>query len=86
MSVREEIRAGKIHLAAGNEWNGFADASAALDVTRGDRLEATGAHGTSDCGLSGESFQPHTFFLFFCFFYAHFSCVQKQFWHTARND
>ncbi len=32
------------------------DASAALHVARGDRLEAAGAYGASDGGVSGESF------------------------------
>ena len=56
MSVRETTGARAVHLAAGDEWNGFADASAARDVAGGDRLEATGAHGAADGGVSGESF------------------------------
>ena len=56
MSVRETTGARAVHLAAGDEWNGFADASAALNVAGGDRLEATGSHGASVGGVSGIHF------------------------------
>ena len=42
--VREEIGERKIHLAAGDEWNGVADAGTAVDVARRDRLAPAGAH------------------------------------------
>ena len=50
----------KISLAASDEWNGFADASAALNVAGGDRLEATGSDGASVGGVSGIHFLLRT--------------------------
>ena len=57
MSVREETGARKIPLAASDEWNGVADARAALHVARRDRLAASGTQlRSADGGVSENIF------------------------------
>lgn len=68
LSFREEAGTWKIYLAASNEWNGFADASAVVDAAGGDRLAASGANDRSaDCGVSILSFVLQEFHRRFIF-------------------
>ena len=50
MSFFEKARAGKIPLAASDEWNSFSDARTVVDVARGNRLAASGAQSRSADG------------------------------------
>lgn len=62
MLVRQEIRKREIYLAASDEWNGVADAGAAVDVARGDRLAAADSYaGTADGGIENDCFVLRTF-------------------------
>ena len=67
MSVRETTLARAVYLATGDEWNGLADGSAALDVAGRNRLASSGAHRAADGGVSGESFPSANFFVIFSF-------------------
>ena len=48
LPVRQAAGARKVHLAAGARGRGDAEPGAAVDVARGDRLEGTPAHRSSD--------------------------------------
>ena len=67
LPISEKARSWTFRMAAGREWNGFSDQSAAVDVVRGHRLAPACTHlYAADGGLSYRPSYP----LSYSFFYA----------------